>query len=156
MNSPVIRPRNNKPAVAPDGKTGPQQALRVMSGDGAARPAAPSIAMPRAKTELSELLAGDDALCVRRRSSATATRQTAEARSDVPDVHAEPQIESPPTAAVDGDLTRVIDAWPGLPRNVRAAVLALIRETATGGHDSTPCQTNLAKIIPSAEPNLDH
>ena len=51
MNSPGIRPRNNKPAAGPDGKNGSQQKLRVLSEDGTARAAVPSIAMPRAKTE---------------------------------------------------------------------------------------------------------
>jgi len=131
MNSPGIRPRNNKPAAKPESKAGAQQKLRVLSADGTAR-AAPSIAMPRAKTELSEFLANDDLLCVRRRASAISARQNAEAQMGASDPYAELQMESPSAPAVDGDLAHVIDAWPSLPRNVRAAVLAIIHETTTG------------------------
>ena len=77
MSSPGIRPQNNKPAAGPAGKKGPPQTLRVLSEEGAARAAAPSIAMPRAKTELSELLAGDEMLYVRRRAPAITARQNA-------------------------------------------------------------------------------
>ncbi len=76
MSSPGIRPRNNQPAAG--GKKGSQQTLRVLSADGAARAAPPSIAMPRATTELTELLAGDRLLCVRRRASATASGPNAD------------------------------------------------------------------------------
>jgi hypothetical protein len=146
MSSPGIRPRNNKPAAAPEGKKGSRQNLRVHAEDGAAR-AAPSIAMPRAKTELSELLAGDSLLCVRRRASATATRPKTDAEPGV-SADGKSQAESPaalagghhvpmvgnpdssPQACTgDEDLGRVIDAWPGLPRNVRAGILAMIRAT---------------------------
>ncbi len=150
MSSPGIRPRprSNKPAAGPIGKAVSQQSLRVLSEDGNARAAVPSIAMPRAKTELSELLAGDNMLCLRRRTPAAAPRPNAEARSGTSGACAEPQAESPaapqgqqspdgrraapPAPAVDGDLTCVIDAWPRLPRNIRAAVLAMIRETMAG------------------------
>jgi len=152
MSSPEIRPRNNKPANGPNDKTGSPQTLRVLSDDVASHAAAPSIAMPRAKTELSELLAGDAMLCVRRRASATAMPQNAETPSSVSGVSVRPQAESPaalsgqrspdgrpdgrdsspPTPTVDGDLACVIEAWPGLPPNIRAAALAMIRETTTG------------------------
>ncbi len=136
MSSPGIRPRNNKPAAGGhartvDGKKGPQKTLRVMPEEAAAR-AVPSIAMPRAKTELTEILAGDDLLCVRRPRTATALRPTADTVSSVPGVDVEPRAESPRSQSGDGDLAGVIDAWPGLPRNVRAAILAMIRETAAG------------------------
>jgi hypothetical protein len=148
MSSPGIRPRNNNPVASPDGEKGLQQTLRVLSADGAARPAAASIAMPRAKTELSELLAGDDLLCVRRRASATTTRPKADAGSGASAADVQTPSESPAALAAkrsaddrassprghlaDENLARVIDAWPGLPRNVRAAILAMIRETAGG------------------------
>jgi hypothetical protein len=125
MSSPGNHPPDNKRG----GKKGPQQKLRVLSEDGSTRPAAAGIAMPRARTDRSELLAGDSTLCVRRRAAATTTRQNAEACSGACGVVAEPQAEAPRTPTADGDLACVVDAWPGLPRNVRAAVLALIRET---------------------------
>ncbi len=137
MSSPGIRPRTNKPAAggrhAPtvDGKKGSQQTLRVLSQEGATRGAA-SIAMPRAKTELSELLAGDDLLCVRRPRSASALRPSADQRPEASAADAALQTESSPVPTADGDLACVIDAWPGLPRNVRAAILAMIHETAAG------------------------
>ena len=132
MNNPGIRPRNNKPATGPNAKPGAPQTLRVLSDDGAAQRSPPSIVMPRAKTDLSELLAGDSTLCVRRRSSAPSPPQNAGARSGTSGANAESQAEPPPAAAIDADLACVIAAWPGLPQDVRAAVLAMIRETATG------------------------
>jgi hypothetical protein len=154
MSSPGIRPRNSKLAAGgqnvpmADVKKGAPQPLRVLSQDGTARAAAPSIVMPRAKTELSELLAGDDLLCVRRRTVATAVQQDPSANMRVPAAYAGTQAESlaslstkrsgdgpdaaPRAHLADADLAGVIDAWPGLPRNVRAAILAMIRETATG------------------------
>jgi hypothetical protein len=148
MSSPGIRPRNNKPATGPGGKHGPQQTLRVLSKDGSARAAGPSIAMPRAKTELSELLAGDELLCVRRRSAAATAQQGGSTGPSGPAAYAGTQAESLAglsgqrgagnevsslrSQIADGDLARVIDAWPGLPRNVRAGILAMVRETAAG------------------------
>jgi hypothetical protein len=136
MSGPGIRPRNNKPAAGA-GKQGPPRALRVMSEDGVARAAAPSIIMPRAKTELSELLAGDALLCVRRRPPASPSRDA--------ELAARPRAESPaalagqqgprassPARIADEDLARLIDAWPSLPGNIRAAILALVRTTASG------------------------
>ncbi len=121
MNSSKTRPRDNKLAASQAGEKEPPQKLRVLSQDGMARVAAPNIAMPRAKTELSEMLAGDKSLCLRRRAAnETRPSDDAKTRSASP---ADPDI------AVE-DLTRVIEAWPGLPRNVRAAILAMIRETA--------------------------
>ena len=145
MSSPGIRPRNNQPAAG-GGKKGPQQALRVLSTDGAARAAAPSIAMPRAKTELTELLAGDHLLCVRRRASATATRP------GMPASARDPQRRESPAdiladQSADADLGQVIDAWPGLPRNVRTAILAMIRETPAGGRKRL--QQNVVVVWPS-------
>jgi hypothetical protein len=146
MSSPGIRPRNNQPAAGRGGKVVSEQKLRVLSEDTAARTAAPSIAMPRSKTELTELLAGDALLCVRRRAAATAARPNADVGSSVSGADANCRAES--TATLSGqespaslpqahvsnkdDLARVIDAWPGLSRNVRAAILAMIRETAAG------------------------
>jgi hypothetical protein len=103
--------------------------LRVLSEEGVAR-AVPSIAMPRATTELSELLAGDDLLCARRPRSATTSRPSADARPPASAADGASLAESSQTHAADGDLACLIDAWPKLPRNVRAAILAMIRETA--------------------------
>ena len=125
MNHPGIRPRNNKPAA----KMGAPQTLRVLSDDAAARAAPASIAMPRSRTELLELLAGDDALCVRRRAAAASAQPNGEVGLGGSGTNAESQAESPAAPAVDGDLACVIDAWPGLPRYIRAAVLAMIRAT---------------------------
>ncbi len=130
MSSPGIRPRNNQPAAS--GKKGSQQTLRVLSADGAARAARPSIAMPRAKTELTELLAGDRLLCLRRRASATATGPSAEVGQGTPADNARPNVGSPRAQSDDADLGRVIDAWSGLPRHVREAVLAMVREAGVG------------------------
>jgi len=87
--------------------------------------------MPRATTELFELLAGDPLLCVQRRSVSNpaphippeSPRAVADAASDADSV------------AVDADLARVIQAWPSLPRNIRAAIVALVRDE-TGRNDS--------------------
>ena len=46
----------------------------------------------------------------------------------LPQNGAEPETgpESPPAAPIgDPDLTRVVEAWPGLPEHVRAAILTL-------------------------------
>jgi hypothetical protein len=76
--------------------------------------------MPRASTELTEMLAGDALLCVRRRAAAAVVpARTA----------AETATAAPIAPAADIDLTCVIDAWPDLPRHIRAAILAMIRET---------------------------
>ena len=132
MNHSGIRPRNNKAAACPIGKTGSPPGLRVLSEDAASRSAPPSIVMPRARTDLVELLAGDSTLCVRRRPVATPTPQNAELRSGTSAAHIESQTESPPALTIDGDLVGVIGAWPGLPQSVRAAVLTMIRETPVG------------------------
>jgi hypothetical protein len=114
-----------------DGKKGSRRTLRVMSEEGAVR-AVPSIAMPRAKTELTELLAGDDLLCVRRPRSVAAGQANTDPRPEAAGTDAAPQTESLCARPADGDLACVIDAWPGLPRNVRAAILAMVREAAAG------------------------
>jgi hypothetical protein len=101
--------------------------------------------MPRAKTELSELLAGDKSLCVRRRTPATPTRNNADSGSDASSADAGARTESPAAGSdpwggdssprahlADADLRRVVDVWPRLPHNVRAAILAIVRETAAG------------------------
>ncbi len=75
--------------------------------------------MPRATTELSELLASDPLLCVRRRAESA---PAADAASDANPV------------AGDADLAHVIQAWPSLPRNIRAAIAALVRDE-TGCND---------------------
>jgi len=140
MSSPGISPRSNNPAASLGGKKEPQQPLRVLSEDGTARTAAPSIAMPWARTELSELLAGDNLLCLRRRASATSTQQNTVAKPHaeslgVPSaqrvVVVDSRNPSPLAPTVNGDLARVIEVWPSLPRNVRAAISAMIRETVT-------------------------
>ncbi|MEI8375139.1 MAG: hypothetical protein WCJ35_20150 [Planctomycetota bacterium] len=138
MSSPGMSPRSNDPAASPGGKNGPPQPLRVLLEDGTARAAAPSIAMPRTRTELSELLAGDDLLCVRRRVSVTATQQNAapQPQAESPGAPSAQRVvesrdRSPRVQTLDEGLGRVIDVWPGLPRNVRAAILAIIRETSS-------------------------
>ncbi len=144
MSSPGFPPRNNKPAATPAGNQGLQLKLRVPSLDGTARTVAPSIAMPQARTELRELLAGDSSLCVQRRASAIPMRPNADAGPGASGSGVQPQAESPATfsgrqgaetqnpppraAADNGDLACVIDAWPALSRNIRAAICAMIRE----------------------------
>jgi len=137
MNSPGISPPSNKPAANPGSKRESRQPLRVLLEDGAARAAAPSIAMPRAKTELSELLAGDDLLCARWRAPATALRHNVAPlpQAESPGAISAQRIadscdSSPRSRSLDGGLGRVIEVWPNLPRNVRAAILAMIRETS--------------------------
>jgi hypothetical protein len=145
MNSPGIRPPTLKPVAAPGGKQGWQQTLRVLREEDITRAAAPSIAMPLAKTELSELLACDDVLRVRRRAPAIATRTNADLGSDACGVEGKSHADSlatfssqrnPDSSAQarmgDEDLGEVADAWPDLPRNVRAGILAMIRATTTG------------------------
>jgi len=131
MSSPGIRPRNKQPAARSGNKSVSPQELRVLAED-SARAAAPSVVMPRAKTELTELLAGDKLLCVRRHET-TPTSQTVDVEHGVSDADARSHSESS-TASLDpqsDDLARVVDAWPRLPRNLRAAVLAMIRESAS-------------------------
>jgi hypothetical protein len=143
MSSPGIGPRKNKSAAGPEGNKGPRP-LRVLSQDGSARVVAPSIAMPRAKTELSALLVGDDVLCVRKLATAAAERQNADRGSCASGAVAEPPDKLPatptdrrsgessmPADIADGDLAYVIDAWPGLPRDVRLAILAVVRKAST-------------------------
>ena len=103
MSSPGIRPRNNQPAAS--GKKGSQQTLRVLSANGAARAARPSIAMP-ARRELTELLAGDRLLCLRRRASATATGPSAEVGQGTPADNARPNVGSPRAQSDEADLGR--------------------------------------------------
>jgi hypothetical protein len=101
----------------PDAKNGLGQALRILGGEGGR--AAPSIAMPRAKTELSALLAGDPAICVRRPAP------IASAQDPIARVAAAPAF-----ATADADLARLVEAWPSLPRSIRAAITAMVREAA--------------------------
>ena len=125
MSSPGTRSRDNKPAAGPNGKKRSEQTWRVLSEDGVAR-ASPSIAMPRAKTELSELLAGDSELCIRRRPTVAAELHKAGPHREASGIPAKAQTASSAEPAIDPELASVIDAWPGLPRNVRAAVLAMV------------------------------
>jgi hypothetical protein len=145
MNSPGIRPPTLKTVAAQGGKQGWRQTLRVLPEEDTTRTAAPSIAMPLAKTELSELLACDDVLRVRRRAPATSIRTNADVVSDVCGVEGQshgdslamfpgqpnPELSSQ-ARTDDDDLGQVIDAWPGLPRAVRAGILAMVRATTTG------------------------
>ena len=94
--------------------------------------------MPRAKTDLTDLLVGDKALCVRRPVSTTASRQgqdtmTSHAGSPAASAGLEAPGSTPPGCGTGDDLARVVEAWAGLPASVRAAILAMIRETAGGG-----------------------
>jgi hypothetical protein len=124
MSSPGIRSREIKPAASPSRGKGPSQALRLHAEDRAA----PSIAMPRAKTGLTEMLAGDELLCVRPPAVAAVPKSG---------VDASPRPESPAESlrdqTSDADLRRVIDAWPDLGRGVRTAILAIVRDTVAGG-----------------------
>jgi len=128
MNSPGTRSRDNKPGN-PSGKRPSKQTLRVLSDDGAMRPA-PSIAMPRAKTELSELLAGDDTLCVRRLGSAAAaqnrTSRPLTSAAASPDCRAKTS-----SSMADEQLAFLIDAWPRLSPNIRAAIWAMVASIVT-------------------------
>jgi len=70
---------------------------------------------------------------VRRRGSVTATQQNAAIQPQAespgaPSVQRVADIRDPSPRAqtLDEGLGRVIDAWPGLPRNARAAILAII------------------------------
>jgi hypothetical protein len=114
--------RNNKAGARTDAKQAPQQKLRVLSQDGSARTAPPSVAMPRAKTELSEMLADDAMLCLRRRVTSVTAVKDAPAESST--TATLPPVGEP--QAGDEELARVIDAWPSLPRNIRTAVVAMI------------------------------
>jgi hypothetical protein len=122
--SPGTRPQSKTPAAGPDGKKSRQQPLRVHDAEGTASTTAPSITMPRANTELTELLAGDALLCVRRRPAPAAPLPNSTAQGSA---ESQPLAQSQPAPNADADLAAVIDAWPGLPRNVRAAILAMIR-----------------------------
>jgi hypothetical protein len=145
MNSPGIRPPTLKTLAASGGKQGWQQTLRVLPEEDATRAAAPSIAMPLANTEFSEMLGCDDVLRARRRTPATMARMNADAGSDTCGVEVKSHADSLATFSSqrnpdlsshshmgDEDLAQVTDAWPGLPRNVRAGILALIHATTTG------------------------
>jgi hypothetical protein len=85
--------------------------------------ARPSVAMPRATTELTQLLANDPLVGIRRRSQATPVPQAA-SESSVAGAEL-PTIQ-------DAVLSRVIEAWPSLPRSIRAAISAMVCEE-TGG-----------------------
>jgi hypothetical protein len=112
--------------------------------------------MPAAATELSTLLAGDKALCIRRRPAPrgpTAEPKAARANDASPalagftlsmerghrvpsageDPSATAESVAPPPAdsPLDPQLLEVIDAWPLLPATVQTAILAII--AATGG-----------------------
>jgi hypothetical protein len=148
MNSPGIRPPTLKRVAAPGGREVFQQTLRVMPEEDATPAAAPSVAMPLATTEFSELLVCDYVLRARPRASVTATRTNADVGSDARGVEGKSHADSADSLATfssqpnpdssarartdDEDLDQVIDAWPGLPRNVRAGILAMIRATTTG------------------------
>lgn len=107
-------------------------------------PVRPSVVMPTTMTELSELLAGDDTVCVRRPSqrsgdtsaaSATAPAQgMGDAESASPTGRervAGPVLASLPSLDIDAEaeLAEVIDVWPLLPRSVHTAILAIIDAT---------------------------
>jgi hypothetical protein len=67
--------------------------------------------MPSANTDLVAMLAGDSTLCVRRASSNMAQQATA-----------------PQPSAADANLARLIEAWPALSNESRAAIVALVDE----------------------------
>ena len=88
-------------------------------------PSAASVLMPRAKTELTELLAGDAVVCVRPQAAFTIAQQ-APAEASVAAASAAVATD----AVADADLARLIEVWPSLPRNIRAAIAAMVRETS--------------------------
>ncbi len=143
MSNPANHPRNHQPAAGPGRKKGSPRPLRVLSEEGALPTSMPSIAMPRAKTDLSQLLAGDKLLCVGRRPPAIATRSSAGPGMDQSAAYAAAQVESPQALTgqpssdssprgrlADADLEQVIDAWPSLPHHIRTGIMAMIRATA--------------------------
>ncbi len=101
-----------KPVAATPAKAG--KPWRVLSADGTS---APSIAMPRANTDLRQLLTGDLALCVRSRAKVSAVSAPLDGKVEPLDNKVEP---------LDADLSRVREAWPNLSQGVRTAILALI------------------------------
>jgi hypothetical protein len=164
------------PAPRPVRAPGAQRTWRVWDTDGATHGAAPalsadpddapastvsrpSIGMPAAITELSEILAGDTTLCIKR----TAVRPsvdggtTKSASKGLPppamvlpaadasvEAVAELSNASPGKSAraspgpgrcreIDSRLARVIDAWSELPQPIRAAILGMIEATRCPG-----------------------
>jgi len=123
MNSPGY-PWTAGPMTAAEDKSRPRQALR-MHGEEAGRIAAPSVLMPLAKTELTELLAGDAVVCVRRPA----------ATGPAPQILAARQSSAIAAAPDDPDLARLIAVWPSLPLDIRAAIAAMICEPAAESHE---------------------
>jgi hypothetical protein len=92
---------------------------------GVAASAVPSVAMPQPVTELSELLAGDATLCIRRSVKACRAEvlHSGEASAARPILAAIPCDDDPQFGP---ELARVVEVWPSLPRNAQRAVLAVI------------------------------
>ena len=148
MSSPGIRPQNNKPAAGPAGKKGPPQTLRRALGGrrrtdhGAEHCHAPGkdrtlgtagrrrLAV-RAAARISNHRATErkSRIVRARRGCATPGRIGGRARRTS---GARRARSSPRAQAAGGGLAAVIAAWPALPRNIRAAILAMIRETSPG------------------------
>jgi hypothetical protein len=149
MSSPEIGVQRNKSAAGPAGKKGSPQKLRVLSEFSAPRTTSANITMPQAKTELSELLSGDELLCVRPRRPVAAERQAvagsapsvlcanpelqaAHRESTAEEPNRAAQAPDPPADTTNDDLAGLISLWPRLPHDVRAAVLAMVHESPTG------------------------
>ena len=85
----------------------------------------PSVAMPLPVTELSELLADDATICIRRPVKPC----RAEAQSSAVASVAKPVLAAIPCddeAELGPELTRVVEAWPALSRSAHRAILAMI------------------------------
>lgn len=93
-------------------------ALRLTHPTALSHPtAARTAAMPIAMTELSELLAGDDTICVRRPPVAVAPSESRDAET--------PESASASDNA-DPQLARVVQAWPRLPGGIQSAIVAMV------------------------------
>jgi hypothetical protein len=103
--------------------------LRVLAAEGSGR-AAPSVAMPRSNTELTDLLAGDRFVCVRRSSAVSSSRaDSAPWSSEQRELAAS---NSAASATHDPEMAGLIAAWPSLPETIRAVILATVREATAG------------------------
>ena len=142
MHEQGIHPSMNTPSRAPTSRGPTHPPWRVLADDGpeldrVAAPVARSVALPIPVTELTELLAGDDTLCVRPRPPLRLPAAAVDAtvagpvldRRDARCGRDEPR-EDP--CETNRDLTRVIDAWPGLSEDTQSAILALIESPYQG------------------------
>ena len=145
MNSPRFRTHVVKLPAAPSGNQGVHQTSRSLPEKGAARAATRSVAMPLAKVDFSESLGCGGLFAAGRPAPATEMRKNAGAAAVASGLEGKFHVDSPARPSSqqnpdlssrahpsDEDLGQVIDAWSGLPRNVRAGILAMIRATNAG------------------------